>query len=61
VLLKTGGSTKEIARFKKFDADVDVVVQNPWKDRKTGATMTDTLILIFKYEEKKGQDPDLLL
>ena len=59
LFLKIGGSTKEVARFKKADADVDVVVQNPWKDAKTGRTMTDTLILIFKKEEKGG--PDIII
>jgi hypothetical protein len=57
--LKIGGSAKEVARFKKVEADVDVVVQNPWKDAKTGKTMTDTLILIFKKEEKGG--PDIII
>ncbi len=55
LFLKTGSPSKEHARFKKVDADVDVVVQNPWKDAQTGATMTDTLILIFKKEEKGGK------
>lgn len=55
LLLKTGGSSNEHARFKKVDTDVDVVVRSPWKDSQTGATMTDTLILIFKKEEKKSK------
>jgi len=45
--------SKERARFKKVDIDVDVVVQQPWMDAQTGATMTDTLILILKEEAKK--------
>ncbi|MGC1455314.1 MAG: hypothetical protein WA946_09040 [Nitrospirota bacterium] len=55
LFLKVGSPSKERARFKKMDIDVDVVVQNPWKDAQTGATMTDTLILIIKEEEKKGE------
>ena len=53
LFLKTGSPSKERARFKKVDSDVDVVVQQPWKDAQTGATMTDTLILILKEEAKK--------
>ena len=53
--LKIGSSSKEIARFRKVDADVDVVVQSPWQAAKTGATMTDTLIMIFKEEEKENK------
>ena len=60
LFLKIGGSTKEVARFKKTDVDVDVVVQNPWKDAKTGKTMKDTLILIFKKEEKVS-GPDIAI
>jgi len=52
LFLKTGSPSKERARFKKVDSDVDVVVQQPWKDPQTGATMTDTLILIMKEEAK---------
>ena len=57
LFLKIGSSSKKIARFKKVDVDVDVVVQSPWQDAKTGATMTDTLILIFK-EEGKGKEKE---
>jgi len=60
LFLKIGSSSKESARFKKVDADVDVVVQSPWQDAKTGATMADTLIMIFKKEEKK-EKPDALI
>ena len=56
--LKIGSSSKEIARFKQVGADVDVVVQSPWQAAKTGATMTDTLIMIFK-EEEKGNKSDV--
>ncbi len=59
LFLKAGSPSKESARFKKTDTDVDVVVQNPGKDPKTGAAMTGTLILIFKKEEKKGSRPDV--
>ena len=52
LFLKVGRPSKESARFKKTDTDVEVVVQNPWRDPKTGAAVTDTLILIFKKEEK---------
>ncbi len=55
LLLKVGSPSKERARFKKMDIDVDVVVQNPWKDSQTGAKMTDTLILILKEAEKKEE------
>jgi hypothetical protein len=60
LFLKIGSPSKESARFKKVDADVDVVVQNPWQDAQTGATMTDTLIMIFKKEEKK-EKPGVLI
>lgn len=60
LFLKIGSASKKIARFKKVDGDVDVVVQSPWQDAKTGATMTDTLILIIKEEEKgKEKKPDV--
>ena len=60
LFLKIGSSSKEIARFRKGDNDVDVVVQSPWHDAQTGAAMTDTLILIFKEEEKgKEKKPDV--
>jgi hypothetical protein len=54
--LKIGSSSNEVARFKKVDTDVEVVVQNRRKD----ATMTGTLILIYK-KEGKGSKPDLLI
>jgi hypothetical protein len=52
LFLKVGSPSKESARFKKTDNNVDVVVQNPWKDPKTGAAVKDTLIMIYKQEEK---------
>ena len=52
LFLKVGSPSKESARFKKTDTDVEVVVQNPWKDPKTGAAVKETLIMIFKKEEK---------
>lgn len=52
------GSSEKIARFMKYDANVEVVIQNPWKDAKTGAMMTDTLILIYK-KDGKGSKPDV--
>jgi hypothetical protein len=52
LVLKIGSPSKERARFKKVESNVDVVVQQPWKDAQTGATMTDTLILIIKEEAK---------
>jgi len=55
LFLKVGSPSKESARFKQTVTDVDVVLQNPWKDPKTGAAITDTLILIFKKEEKESK------
>jgi hypothetical protein len=54
LFLKMGSPSKERARFKKSDIDVDVVVQNPWRNAQTGAMMTDTLILIFKRRGEEG-------
>jgi hypothetical protein len=53
--LKAGGSAKELARFKKADTGVDVVIQSPWRDARSGAMMTDTLILIIKKVEQESQ------
>jgi hypothetical protein len=55
LLLKAGSKSKERVRFKKTDTGVDIVIQNPWKNPKTGAEMTDTLILIFKKDEKANK------
>jgi hypothetical protein len=55
LFLKVGSPSKESARFIKTDTDVEVFVQNPWRDPKTGAVVTDTLILIFKKEEKSSK------
>ena len=51
LLLRLGDQTKERARFKKADTGVDVVVQNPWKDPHTGATIKSTLIMIIQGRE----------
>jgi hypothetical protein len=53
LFLKIGDSQSELARFKKTDTDVDVVVQKPRKAPHTGA-----VILIFKKDPKEN-DPDL--
>jgi hypothetical protein len=52
LFLKLGSPSKESARFKSVDIDVDVVVQSPWNNAQTGATMQDTLILILKEKEE---------
>lgn len=51
LFLRLGDTTKESARFKKTDTGVDVVVQSPWKDPHTGATMKGTLIMIIQNRE----------
>jgi hypothetical protein len=40
------GGNEEGAMFKK--GDVDITIQNPWMDMKTGKMMKDTLISIVK-------------
>jgi hypothetical protein len=55
LFLKVGSPSRDRVRFKKADTGVDVVVQSPWRDAKTGAKMTDTLILIFKEMEAGGR------
>jgi len=52
LFLRVGDPAKERARFKKTDTGVDVVVQNPWKDPRTGATMKGTLIMIIRGREE---------
>ncbi len=52
VMLRMGGESKTHARFKDLRHNVDVIVQNPWKDPQTKAEMHDTLILIFKVVEE---------
>jgi hypothetical protein len=42
------GGGKEGAMFKK--GDVDVTIQNPWMDMKTGQLTKDTLISIVKHQ-----------
>jgi len=44
------GGGKESAMFKK--GDVDITIQNPWMDMKSGKMMTDTLITILSIKEK---------
>lgn len=51
IFLRLGEPMKERARFKKTDTGVDVIVQNPWKDPRTGATMKGTLIMIIRGRE----------
>ena len=51
IFLRLGEPTKERARYKKTDTGVDVIVQNPWKDPHTGATMKSTLIMIIQGQE----------
>lgn len=51
LLLRLGDATKERARFKKADTGVDVILQSPWKDPRTGATMRGTLIMIIQGRE----------
>ncbi len=58
VLLKTGSPSKEHARFRKTDTGVDVVVESMRKDPRAGAKMPETLIQIFKKEEKRGSRSD---
>jgi len=41
------GGGKESAMFKK--GDVDITIQNPWMDMKSGKMMKDTLISIVKH------------
>jgi hypothetical protein len=41
------GGGKEGAMFKK--GDVDITIQNPWMDMKSGKMMNDTLISIVKH------------
>ncbi len=52
LFLRVGDPVKERARFKKTDTGVDVILQNPWKDPYTGATMKGTLIMIIRDREE---------
>jgi hypothetical protein len=47
-LKAVGDVTKEGAWFKK--GDVDVTIQSPWMNMKTGAMMKDTLVSIVKMK-----------
>jgi hypothetical protein len=40
------GESKEGAMFKK--GNIDITIQNPWMDMKSGRMMKDTLISIVK-------------
>lgn len=51
LFLRLGEPAKERVRFKKTETGVDVIVQNPWKDPHTGATMKGTLIMIIQGRE----------
>ncbi len=51
IVLRIGGESKERIRLKDVKNNVDVIVQNPWKDPETKAVMHDTLILILKEGE----------
>lgn len=44
--LESIGETKEGAMFKK--GNIDITIQNPWIDMKSGKMMKDTLISIVK-------------
>jgi hypothetical protein len=43
------GSTKEGGMFKK--GEIDITIQSPWQDMKTGQLMKDTLISVVKQSE----------
>jgi hypothetical protein len=47
-----GDATKESALFRS-KSGVDVTVQNPWMDMKTGTLMKDTLISIVKHANQE--------
>ena len=44
--LQSMGENKEGAMFQK--GDIDITIQNPWMDMKSGKMMKDTLITIVK-------------
>ena len=46
--LKLWVKTRKAPMFKK--GDVDITIQSPWMDMKTGKMMKDTLITIVKQE-----------
>ncbi len=54
LFLRTGEPSKERARLQKTDGSADVVIQNPWKDPRTGAVMHDTLIMIIRQRPEPG-------
>lgn len=49
------GESKEGAMFRK--GNVDVTIQTPWMDMKTGQLMKDTLITIVRREQADSQQP----
>lgn len=51
LFLRLGGNAKERAQFKKVDRNVDVIIQSPWRDARTGAMMKDTLLTILKARQ----------
>ena len=53
--LKLMGESKESAMFKK--GDVDITIQNPWLDAKTGQMIKETLITIAKYKTGHQNQP----
>ncbi len=60
LFLKIGSPSRDHARFRKVETNVDVVVEKLLKDPKTGAKTGDTVILIFKKEED-GSKPDIAI
>lgn len=48
--LRLIGTTKEGGMFRKGHT-IDVTVQNPWMDTKTGKMMNDTLLSIVRHKE----------
>jgi hypothetical protein len=55
VLLKFGSQSDDLVRFKDMKNNVDVVVQQPWKDPRTNEMKNDTLILIMQEAETPGR------
>lgn len=55
VLMKVGSPSPERVRFKQMEKNVDVVVQQPWKEPYSKAVMKDTLILIMREKETGGR------
>jgi len=49
------GESKEGAMFRK--GNVDVTIQTPWMNMKTGQLMKDILITIVRREQADSQQP----